>query len=262
MNLIAKLLMNSLYGKFGMKPEFTSVSVFDQTDEEDKAITEEILEYNGESIQDHITVGNHLIMVKTNVPGYTHDESEDLYHGLDVSIAVAATITSGARILMSKVKNQSDFDLYYTDTDSIIINKPLPSTLVGSALGQFKLEYEIKEAVFLAPKVYGFRTTDDKSIIKIKGVSSEAMSNLSVADLAKLLVKDSTLMIKQSKWYKDIYKGDISVLETAYQLKATSNKRRPIYNLYNVESSTSDMEFTMLDYTMPYNYSEIEKQYI
>ena len=163
---------------------------------------------------------------------------------------------------MSKVKNQPDFDLYYTDTDSIIINKPLPSTLVGSALGQFKLEYEIKEAVFLAPKVYGFITTDDKSIIKIKGVSSEAMSNLSVADLAKLLVKDSTLMIKQSKWYKDIYKGDISVLETAYQLKATSNKRMPIYNLYNVESSTNDMEFSMLDYTMPYKYSEIEKQYI
>ena len=43
MNLIAKLLMNSLYGKFVMKPEFTSVSVFDQTNEEDKAITEEIL---------------------------------------------------------------------------------------------------------------------------------------------------------------------------------------------------------------------------
>ena len=125
MNLIAKLLMNSLYGKFGMKPEFTAVSVFDQTDENDKAITEEILECNGESIQDHITVGNHLIMVRANVPGYTHDETDDLYHGLDVSIAVASAITSGARVLMSEVKNLHDTHVYYTDTDSVYIDSDL-----------------------------------------------------------------------------------------------------------------------------------------
>ena len=159
MNLIAKLLMNYLYGKFGMKPESTTVRIYDSSSEEDMASFNAHMEVYGETVQDHIKVDKYIIVVRNGIPTYRVKEDEDLYHGVDVSIAVAAAITSGARILMSEFKNQPDFDLYYTDTDSIITNNPLPSDLVGNQLGQFKLEYEINDAVFLAPKVYGFTTT-------------------------------------------------------------------------------------------------------
>jgi len=53
---------------------------------------------------------------------------------------------------MSHFKNKDDYKLYYTDTDSIYIDKPLDSKFIGSELGQLKLENVFNEATFLAPK--------------------------------------------------------------------------------------------------------------
>lgn len=56
-----------------------------------------------------------------------------MFHGQDVNIALASTITSGARVYMSAFKNRSNIKLYYSDTDSVIIDVQLPSQLVGEA---------------------------------------------------------------------------------------------------------------------------------
>lgn len=48
---------------------------------------------------------------------------------------------------MSVLKNNPDFKLYYSDTDSAVVDKQLPDYMVGTGLGQFKLEYTIKKAV-------------------------------------------------------------------------------------------------------------------
>ena len=42
----------------------------------------------------------------------------------------------------------------YMDTDSIVTDIELPEHLVGKGLGQFKLEYDIKEAYFISSKTY------------------------------------------------------------------------------------------------------------
>lgn len=55
---------------------------------------------------------------------------------------------------MSKFKTDKNYNLFYTDTDSIDIDKKLESNLIGSKLGLIKLEHIFEEAVFLAPKVY------------------------------------------------------------------------------------------------------------
>lgn len=70
---------------------------------------------------------------------------------------------------MSIFKNRSEFNLYYSDTDSIVIDGSLPDHIVG---GELKLEHVIDKAVFLAPKVYGLVTSNGEEIIKIKGVSA------------------------------------------------------------------------------------------
>ena len=171
-----------------MKSECTRVRVYDTNDSEQLKSFNATMEVYGESVQDHIKIDQYIIVVHNNIPTYKYNEKTEMYHGTDVSIAIASTVTSGARILMSGVKNHPDFDLYYTDTDSIITNNPLPSDLVGNQLGQFKLEYEINEAVFLAPKVYGFTTTSGQEIIKIKGVTKEVnlKMNLMVSKLKML----------------------------------------------------------------------------
>jgi hypothetical protein len=64
---------------------------------------------------------------------------------------------------MSKYKVQYADNLYYSDTDSIVLDKSLPDSVVSNTeLGLFNalgaLEHEIEEAVFIAPKVYAFKT--------------------------------------------------------------------------------------------------------
>ena len=71
---------------------------------------------------------------------------------------------------MAFLKNNPEYKLYYSDTDSAFINKPLPDHLIGSALGQFKLESQISKAIFLAPKVYALITDEGQEIIKVKGL--------------------------------------------------------------------------------------------
>jgi hypothetical protein len=198
------------------------------------------METIGLSIRDLMEIDNHIIIVRDNVNNYLYNENEDMYHGLDVNIAIAAAITAGGRLWIARVKNRQDINLFYSDTDSAITDSPLPITWIGNELGQFKLEYVIKRAVFLAPKVYGLITEDNKEIIKVKGLSKDAVSNLHIFD--------SSIEINQQKWYKSLFEGKISVAEMAYNLKCTTNKRRPIYN------------DNIFDNTIPYYYSELENQ--
>lgn len=178
MNLIAKLLMNSLYGKFGMKSESNCVEIFNSRNSSDVDSLQNLQRNHAELIQDIIRVGNHFI-ISTRKKHYQYNEKEDIYHGLDVNVAIASTVTAWARSIMSGVKNNPEIKVYYTDTDSIITNKPLKNSLVGNLLGQFKLEYVIDKAVFLAPKVYGLITESGEQIIKIKGLTKDAVKDIS-----------------------------------------------------------------------------------
>lgn len=243
-NLIAKLLMNSLYGKFGMKVESTVVEIFNTSNETELSLFKEMLDVCGETLQDFIKIDHLYVTVRKSLQNYNYTEEEDMFHGLDVNIAIASAITGGARMWMSTLKNNPNFNLYYSDTDSAITDRPLPSFMVGNALGQFKLEYIIRRAVFLAPKVYGLITTDGQEIIKVKGLSP---ADVKIQDLENLLVKDSSKEFNHTKWYKKVIAGEITVTDVAYTLKVTSNKRQAIY-IDNMFSNTK-----------PFKYEEIIK---
>ena len=225
MNLIAKLLMNSLYGKFGMKSYQNTIEMFDIIDPIQNEAAQDVVNMFGETISDVIQFDNHMIIIRTNIANFMYDESKDLYHGLDVNIAIAAAVTAGGRMWMGQFKNNPNYNLYYSDTDSIIIDKPLPEDKIGNNLGQVKLECTIEKAVFLAPKVYGLITKDGKEIIKVKGVTKDVCDSIHFKDLQDLLYKDSRKDLTQRKWFKSIFAGTISVLDVAYQLKVTNNKR-------------------------------------
>lgn len=59
--------------------------------------------------------------------------------------------------------------LLYPDTDSVVLSQQLPDEVVGSELGKFKLEYKVKEGIFLAPKSYCLILEGDKEIKVQKG---------------------------------------------------------------------------------------------
>ena len=227
MNLIAKLLMNSLYGKFGMKMERTVVDIFNLNVDADKLALRKLLDTVAESIQDHVELGdNKYLFVRSALSNVFNDDN---YHGSDVNIAIASAITAAARVQMSVFKNNHNFNLYYSDTDSIVIDNSLPESMVGKELGQLKLEHLISKAVFLAPKVYGLIDVEGNEIIKIKGVTDEVTSKLHINDLEHLLIQDANRVFSQHKWYKSLMGGSITITDVLYNLKVTSNKRNAIY---------------------------------
>ena len=195
MNFICKLIMNSLYGRFGMKPiinkqEFVSSDKFKEL-----SITN--------TITDFLDLDEYGIFVT-----YIDDKLINRIH--KVSVGIASAVTAHARVFMSQFKNNDKFTLYYTDTDSIFIDKELPEELVGNKIGQFKLEYNLKEGVFLGPKIYAGITNDDIYISKVKGFKNANL--IPFDDFKSLLRKDANpLILNHSKWFRSLINSDITI---------------------------------------------------
>lgn len=195
MYLISKLLMNSLYGKFGMEPNMPIHHIINNN---------EISEY--QNMDD--TIINNLIDLNNNkslISLLCTNPNEDDYDFINVNIGIASAITSYARIFMSTYLANNFLNVCYTDTDSVYTTTPLSPHLLGSKLGQFKLENYFSEIIFLAPKVYtgkyivepGSRNHGKKEheISKIKGYKGL----LSYAELKSLLFKDNSIKLQHNK---------------------------------------------------------------
>jgi hypothetical protein len=116
MNYIAKLLMNSLYGKFGMRMDNTEIEIFNVSDPIDQESFNDMFELWAESIRDLVEIDyaevKYKILVRNSVFAYKYDEKDELFHGTDINIALASAITAGARVHMSYFKNNPNFKLY------------------------------------------------------------------------------------------------------------------------------------------------------
>jgi len=212
MNMVSKLVMNSLYGRFGMDDEFINSEIMQFKDYEKF----EKLDKNN-SIIDVKVMGDNCI-VKIKNPKVELDTNLD--NGCEkhnVYISISSAISAYARIKMSKFKNNPNYILYYSDTDSIIISKPLEAIFVSNTeLGKFKLEHVCKKAIFLAPKVYGLVYENGEQIIKCRGLTKDSMEEFTIETLENLLFKNSYSEFKQDKWYRSILHGNISVEEQLY----------------------------------------------
>jgi hypothetical protein len=219
--LIAKLFLNSLYGKLAMDYRFDEHAiVHDQ--EIDKMIENNYL------ISEIINLDNQKSLIsfhKDTELTIMNDSFEGDSTNQNISIGIGSAVTAYSRIFMSKFKNNEDYKLYYTDTDSIYIDKELSPEFVGGELGQFKLENIFKEAIFLGPKVYGGISENGIELTKVKGYKD----HLKYSDLKTLLVKDKSLELIHEKWFRNISEGNIKIKNQIYTLLPTENKRKLIY---------------------------------
>ena len=124
---------------------------------------------------------------------------------------------------MSQFKSiNNNYNLYYSDTDSIYIDKLLDDSFISNDLGKIKLEHLFDEAVFLASKNYGgLFNNSSEEIVKIKGFKNKLSYDL----LKSLLIKDNKLELYHNKWYKNIEEGNITIKNQIYTLISTENKR-------------------------------------
>jgi DNA polymerase type B, organellar and viral len=188
LNFIAKILLNSLYGRFGMDDNFTEVNVIHKdyiTDFENKFF---------ENIIDVIVLGDYKLV--TCKSSEIEIENNEVTH--NVSIAIAAAITGYSRIHMSQFKNNNKINLYYTDTDSIYTDSYLDDFYIDDKiLGKLNLENICDTAIFLSPKVYCLKLESGELIYKVKGLKHEVKLNLN--DFENLLNKNAIIKKHQKK---------------------------------------------------------------
>lgn len=177
MNYIAKLLLNSLYGRFGMDDNFMINDIFSIED------ADKFINLNPDNVKNIIELDDYVI-VQSQQPEVEDNEYEVVNN---VNIAVASAITAYARFHMSQFKNKPNYladRLFYYDTESIYVNKSLDDKYISNTeLGKLKLDNIITKGILLAPKVYGLLTEDGKIIIKAKGLTKEVISHLSIIEL-------------------------------------------------------------------------------
>jgi len=112
--MISKNLMNSLYGRFGMDQYLLNTEIINN----DAKILAEYISKT--QIEDVIELDGKLLIqyLPNNFNTSFYQENLDI----NISIAIASSVTAYSRILMMKHKNNPSYNLYYTDTDSLYIN--------------------------------------------------------------------------------------------------------------------------------------------
>lgn len=125
LNLIAKLLLNSLYGKFGMIDSFPSIDIMDISDfiKFEEKFSDDIMDFV--ELDGKIMVIHRSNQKDINTLLDGHKENHN--------VSIASAITAYARIHMSQFKNNPDFTLYYSDTDSAYFVKKQKCVLWFSA---------------------------------------------------------------------------------------------------------------------------------
>lgn len=155
---VYKILMNSLYGRFGINPKSTTTEVCD----EDRY--KHLIRHSELIFGDMLSENNYIVAYHSNTgtdPDYWNPPKNS-------AVQLAAAITASARIYMYPYISRED--CYYTDTDSVVLGQPLPSEVLSSSvLGKKKLEDRVMKGYFLAPKSYFYIAIDGTNVLKYKG---------------------------------------------------------------------------------------------
>lgn len=163
-SLFFKNILNSLYGKFGQKP-FTSTKLCKNSDDVYKICN------NKNTILKSFNVVNDNIIIEY--------ENENSDYSIGKLVRFSSYISAKSRCSLSAfMRDVSHENVYYCDTDSVFTSKkPSDCFIDQKILGKWKLECEpIYEACFIAPKVYNYKTIDEETCKKAKGVNSELVN--------------------------------------------------------------------------------------
>nr|YP_009690186.1 DNA polymerase family B [Porodaedalea pini]QEG56966.1 DNA polymerase family B [Porodaedalea pini] len=205
---IAKLLLNSLPGRFGMSDEQDNHYILDNSELEE--------------FKDKVGVWN--IQSNVDLDGKILGSSRGMtsFKTPKINIAVALAVTANGRVFMSRVKNNPDIELFYTDTDSAFTGQSLPSNWLDPVkMGYFKLENRLTKFVSTGAKIYAVITESGQEYSKVRGFTGQ----LSCEDLRSLLDVDNSFDRIHELCFKDKDSGYIYTSETGYGFKASDTKR-------------------------------------
>ncbi len=201
-NIIAKLIMNSCYGRFGIKRQREQV-IFDDFEQGNFPMQE--FKTKLETIR--------LAKKPIHLPIFSH-------------VGIASYVTAYARIHLHKLMSMHPEHIYYCDTDSLFTTKKFST---GSGLGALKLEYTAKSAVFLLPKTYHIEGSDFKKVV-MKGFDRTKIEHFTREDfLTHLEGEIKTLKIMQDPKFATLR----TAMKKGHLLFKTNASTREIKSVYN-----------------------------
>jgi len=221
--------MNSLFGRFGMKPINNIVKLVNKEESDQIHLYHDVV--------DNISLNNNLEYIKYNsklndlfydLNGL--DKYEELINKLDInqneietSLPIAIAITAYARMYMNQFIQK--YNCYNTDTDSLFTDTPLPEELVGDKLGKFKLEMIASETYFISPKLY-YLENYNKIVIKARTLGGYILRKQDFIDMSY------GLSIKKTRptFISSIKDLNVSLTNTTIELNPILRKRYPIYS--------------------------------
>lgn len=217
-----KLLLNSLYGKFGRNPERF------RTETVSMSKLNDIAQYHAiEGLVFHENSCSVTYDVDPDITGSGSSEllasrlvAADNHPDTEANVAIAAAITAYARLKLHRLRTVPDNTCAYSDTDSVVLQKPVDPSWLSSELGGLKLECQVGYGVFAAPKVYAIRN-DDGDTVKFKGISKGMAS----FDHVEALFKGDTVQFEVVRWKRRTDTG-VCVNPTKYTVKPTGNEKR------------------------------------
>lgn len=237
MKALAKLMLNSLWGKFGQRSDMRS-NVYISNPGDWYRLLQKHLDGKVEIINE-VDVDEHTMFV-------TYQELEIEKTSITgTNIGIAAMVTSQARLrLYAEMEKLGDLSCY-CDTDSLkYIYKPggysVPS---GPLLGQWENEFSDGdygiEFLSLAPKAHGHITLHNKKSIKCKGVTlskdNSAVVNL---DSMRELIhgKKKEIETKKLMFIKNAKTGE---MRTEMQTKILKHNPADFKRIINADFTTT-----------------------
>lgn len=211
-NVLCKLLMNSLYGRFGLNLDRELLEL----DIGQEGVVPDMEFKKGKKYV-------RLVRRPNRLNSFTN-------------VAIPAWVTSHARIKMHKFYMECGRDLWYTDTDSLYTTKKFTDS---KDLGFLKWEGNIKRAAFLLPKTYAVEVIEEKQkLLKklvMKGFDRKKIGNFTIDDFVTALEGDLRILTaEQSEKFctfrTAMRKGEFLALmePSSRTLKTRYDKRRII----------------------------------
>lgn len=218
LSFVVKLLLNSLYGKFGQKPERRKVVLWDEN-----------LPKGAEPVDG----------TPDSFVWYINEDVEACY----IMPQIAAHVTALARVRLYKYMLLAGKDLAYCDTDSIITSALIPNS---TKLGELKDEYPgiTFEGEFLAPKLYMLKASKclEKDCVKcepshfekvvakgIRNRSGETFNTLKLGGTVSSFELEKLGKLAHANFRKpEMFELKKSLKLTSYKREWHGNETKPI----------------------------------
>lgn len=260
---VSKLIMNSAYGRFALGTEPSLISITCSADELaliqyyfntvethrineseyqvevylglDEQSLERIDQTDGDDLEDR---GEQFSQTSQDYRMRIAQAGKDAKaedFNVERNIAIASIITSYARCLLYTYLIANPATVYM-DTDSVMAARDLDKEDISSTqLGKMKLENNIKEGRFAAPKLYSYINDKDETTFKGKGIDRGSRSNLGVDDIRACVDDQTPIESTSIQWRRNQQEHTITTTEVTKKFSGANLKRVSVLDDYSLK---------------------------